>query len=334
MGFGPTLERAGLLAVLVAWVASPVVAQVPAGSTASARGRIEGRVLLPGGHPVDRVVKLILSTARDPGTVTYTDSGGYFRYDNLAAGSYSLEAVDEGNRYDNGVERVTVNRGERATVQVHLREKRATVEKSKGEVVSSYESDQNAPPAARHEYDKAKQLMQDAKTEEAVEHLREAIKIYPGYLRAHNDLGVQYLNLGKLENASDELGVAIDIDPKAFNPRLNIGIVLIQQHKYSEALDQLTQAVSIDSSQPAGHLYLGVAWLGSDSLDGAQRELTKALELGGPPYCAAHYHLAGVYLKKGERDGAIRELESYLEGSPGGEQADHAKVLLEQLKRR
>lgn len=336
MRFETKTPKPVLLAILLCGLVSAASAQKTAGTapaTTSPAARIEGRVLLPGGQPVDKRVKIILSTLRDPGMVAYTDMEGYFKYDSLTPGSYSLEAIDDAHRYENGVERVTINRSEHITVQVYLREKGASTEKSKGDVVSAHGSDQDVPGPARREYENAKQLARDGRGQQAIDRLKEAIRIYPAYLMAHNDLGVQYLKLGQLESAADQFGAAIDIDPKAFNPRLNIGIVLIQQQKFAEALDQLTQAVSIDSSQAAGHLYLGVAWLGGDNLDGAERELTRALEMGGPPYSVAHYHLAGVHMKKGERDGAIHELEAYLLGSPEGEQARQARALLEQLKR-
>jgi tetratricopeptide (TPR) repeat protein len=264
--------------------------------------------------------------------VAYTDTGGYFKYDGLGPGSYSLEAVDDSNKYDKGVERVTINRAERVSVQVYLRDKSATTEKTTGEVVSAYSGDQNVPGPAKREFDQARQLSKDGRADEAIEHYNRAIQIYPAYLMAHNDLGVQFLSLGKLDNAAGEFGAAIDIDPKAFNPRLNLAIVLIQEHRYPEALDQLTTAVSIDSSQAAGHFYLGVASLGGDDLDAAKRELGKALTIGGPQYSVAHYHLAGVHLRKGERDQAIHELETYLATSPTGDQARQAKQLLEQIR--
>jgi tetratricopeptide (TPR) repeat protein len=264
--------------------------------------------------------------------LVYTDTSGYFKYDGLTPGVYSLEAVDDSNKYDKGVERVTINRAERVSVQVYLKDKSATVENAKGEVVSAYSGDQNAPGPARREFDKARQLSKDGMAEQAIEHYKEAIKIYPAYLMAHNDLGVQYLALGRLQNAADEFGTAIDIDPKAFNPRLNLGIVLIRQQRFPEALDQLTQAVSMDSSHAAGHFYVGVASLGADDLDVAERELGKALEIGGPQYSVAHFHLAGVHLKKGDRDRAIHELETYLAASPSGDQANQARQLLEQIK--
>jgi tetratricopeptide (TPR) repeat protein len=335
MRFESEIQRAGPLTIVLVSLISAASGQIPTptvpGAT-TARGRIEGKVLLPGGQPVDKRIKIILSTLRDPGMITYTDTGGYFKYDSLAPGVYSVEAIDDSNRYESGIERVSINRAERIVIQVYLREKKTPAENLKGEVVSAHASDQEVPGPAKREYEKAKQLAKDGMAQDAIEHLRQAIKIYPAYLMAHNDLGIQYLKLGQLPEAADQFGAAIEIDPKAFNPRLNIGIVMIQQQKYSEALDQLTQAVSIDSSQPAGHLYIGVAYLGGDSLESAERELRKALELGGPTYWVAHYHLAGVHLKKGEREGAIRELEVYLQNSPSGPQAKQARLLLDSLK--
>ena len=75
-----------------------------------------------------------------------------------------------------------------------------------------------------------------------------------------------------------------------------------------------------------------IALVGTEESEAAQLELAKAISMGGAEFSVAHYFLAHVHMKKGERDEAIRELKSYLEKEPTGEYAAHAKALLEQLK--
>jgi tetratricopeptide (TPR) repeat protein len=332
MNFELIIRKTALLAIIIISLISATMGQtrrvtVPAGSTAT----IQGQVLLPGGQPIDRRIKISLSTLRDPGLSLYTDTNGQFTYDNLQPGNYSVEAMDDQNHYASGKEQIALTRGQQATIKIYLREKGESAEK-KGDVVSAHSGDQQVPSEARREYEKATQLTRDGMPQEAIAHLQEAIALYPSYMMAHNDLGIAYLNLNQLQDAADQFGSAIDIDPKAFNPRLNLGIVFIHQGKHSEALDQLTQAVSIDSSQASGHLYIGIAYLGADNLETAERELMRALELGENQFRAAHYYLAHVHLKKGDSEKAVQELQAFLADATDPQLTESARQLLATLK--
>ena len=123
------------------------------------------------------------------------------------------------------------------------------------------------------------------------------------------------------------------VNSKALNPRQNLAIALIEQKKYPEAIEHLNQAISIDSSSPTAHLYVGIASLGVDDVGQAERELSIALSTGGPEHANAHFYLGLVYIKKGEREQAIRELKAYLDKMPNAEKAPRAQQLIERLKR-
>ena len=151
-------------------------------------------------------------------------------------------------------------------------------------------------------------------------------------MKAHNDLGAQYLKLKHLDEAVAEFEAALDINPKAFNPRLNLGIARVKQKKYSEALEHLNQAISMDSSSAAAHLYLGMVLEETDELPAAERELRTAISLGEQPYAVAHFYLAQLQMKKGDREQTINELTVFLKESPNNELAGRARQILEELK--
>jgi Tfp pilus assembly protein PilF len=79
-------------------------------------------------------------------------------------------------------------------------------------------------------------------------------------------------------------------------------------------------------------LWLGIALLQNNELSGAERELMKTLMTGDPDLSVAHYYLAHVRLRRGDRKEAINELRAYLEKAPTGEQSSDARHLLEKLK--
>lgn len=302
----------------------------PTGPGAADNGTIEGRVVLPSGQPVSSGVKIRLSTMSDAGLTLYTDNNGSFSFRNLRAGTYYVEAA--GEAYDPVNEQVRLMRGARVHLLLHLKEKNNKKENNTGAVVSAGEIDQDVPPQAKQAYRRATRLSLEGKHEEAIAEFKLAIARYPTYLMAHNDLGVQYLNLKRPAEAEEHFVTAIEINSKAFNPRLNLGIALVEQKKYLDALEQLTQAVSLDSSSPSARLYMGIVAIETDDLENASRELQAALSLGGEPYWLAHFYLAQVHLKNGEREGAVRELNTYLEKPADAELAARARLLLDKIK--
>ena len=296
----------------------------------SAVSSIEGRVVLPSGGILSGAVKIRLSTLNDPGNELYTDSDGRFSFKNLRAGNYTLEVAGDSDRYEVSTEQVRLMRGMRASVTIMLREKIAERTKS-GAVVSVAELDSHAPVNAKKEFQRATEHANEGRPQEAIEAYNRASAIYPDYVMARNDLGVQYLNLKQLGEAKEQFEEAIRLDPKAFNPNLNLGIVLVQEKRFAEAIDRLTYAQSIDSSSAAAHLYLGIGYAETDELQGAERELATALSIGGTEYGVAHFYLGEVFLKKGMRAEAIRELKEYLKMAPDGDHAAHARKLLKQV---
>jgi len=296
-------------------------------------GSISGRVYLPSGKPAAIRFKVSVSSMQNTGTMIHTDSNGEFTFLNLPESTYVVEVIGDTKRFEIASEQVIVVRGGKSNVTIYLKERsEAGAAKPVGEVVSAAELSQPVPAPAKKEFDMASRLLKEGRRDEAIEHFKQALVIFPEYLMARNDLGVQYLKMKQLDAAAEQLGMAIEINSKVFNPRLNLGIVLLEQNKYSEAAEQLSEAIAINSSQPAPRLYLGVAHLRMDDLDAAEEELSKAINLGDANYALAHYYMAQVHMKRGDREKAIAELKTYIEMSPQGDEAASARAMLDKIK--
>ncbi len=298
----------------------------------SGNGIISGRITLPSGFSVASQIRVVLSKPEAQLMTIYSNKTGEFTFSNLRAGLYYVRVVADENIYEPVLKEVRITPGGQAILIIPLNEKVLPTGKAKsGTVVSASEAENQIPLAARKEYDKAARLAKKGELQNAILGFQQAISIYPAYLAAHNDLGVQYLKLKRFDEAAGEFETVLEKAPKFFSARLNLGIVRVEQHHYSEAIDQLTQAVALDSSNPAAHLFLGIAALDTDDLPVAEKELVRALLLGGNDYAIAHYYFAHVYLKSGRREEAARQLKLYLASAPAGETATHAKVMAEQL---
>jgi tetratricopeptide (TPR) repeat protein len=296
------------------------------------RGSISGQVVLPSGQQVNSRIKITLTGYRLTPLTTYTDNKGRFSFQAVSDGTYTVEVAGESDVYEPVAQEVRVFYGASSPLLITLREKAGATSNSKAGVVSVAELDQQVPDEAKKEFDRGAQLSDKGKFQDAAERFKKALGIFPNFFRARNTLGIQYLKLGRWAEAEEQFEKAIEIDPKALGPRQNIASALIEQKKYAEAIEHLNRALSIDSSSPTAHLYAGIASLGVDEIDQAERELSTALSLGGAEYSNAHFYLALAYMKKGQRELAIRELNAYLEKLPKGEKAPRARQLLEKLK--
>jgi tetratricopeptide (TPR) repeat protein len=295
------------------------------------RGSVSGQVLLPSGQQPNVRIKVTLSGYRVAATVVYTDNKGRFSIPGISDGTYNLEVQAESGTYVTVNQEVRVIYGAHPMLVITLRERGAPKQPSAG-VVSTAELDAGVPDTARKEYEKGAQYSDKGRFEDAIDHFKKAIAISPNYLMAHNNLGVQYLKLGKWAEAATAFEKAVAIDGKALNPRQNLGIALIEQKQYQEAIEHLNEAIAIDSSSAVSHLYLGIASLGINDIEQAERELSTTLSLDGTKYPNAHFYLGLVYMRKGEREPAIRQLKAYVEQSPKGEKVPRARELLEKLK--
>lgn len=291
-----------------------------------------GRVVTQSGASVSGRVMIRLSNFSTSGVMNYTDSNGEFSFTRLVPGTFYLEVVADPEIYEPTTESVNLPPSGRVVLTIHLREKKESNKKTVGGVVSANDLDQNVPDSSKKEFETATKLLEKGDSKQAIEHLKQAIAIWPNYLVARNTLGMEYLKLRQLSGAAEQFDAAIKINPKSFKSSLYMGIVLVEQKQYAEAIGRLSQALSIDGTQATAHLYLGIASLGAGELAAAGSALSKAISIGGLQYSIAHYYKAHVHIKRGERDQATKELKIYLEESPKGEQAAHARTLLDKLK--
>lgn len=297
----------------------------------TSKGSIRGRVVLANGKFAPENLKVSLLTYKGVESVGFTDARGGFDFQNLTPGNYEVQVETMGVEYQVVNQTVQVFRGMPAVITVTLPEKAAGAV-TKAETVSVAELGADVPKNARKEFEAANKAAENNKREEAIEHLRRAIAIYPAFVMARNNLGVQLMALGKLDEAAEELQKTVDLDQKAFNPRLNLGIVLVELERFFEATLILDQAAALNPNSPAAQLYLGIAKLKLENLDEAEKHLKAAYTVGGSSYSIAQFHLGELYIHKGEREAAVRSLETYLRESPSAANAAQAKKLLATLK--
>jgi tetratricopeptide (TPR) repeat protein len=190
----------------------------------------------------------------------------------------------------------------------------------------------NVPKPALVHYDKAVEQAGKGDHTGAIEELKLAIKEYPSFTLAFNELGVQHLKLNQLEDADEAFQNALKINPDAVVALINRGIANFMMKRYGEAVPILRKALAKNDQSAVGHYFLGQALASLGRFEEAEKELLASLELGKEQMKEAHRLLAIIYTSRGAKTQAIAQLEAYLKLAPNTPDAEQLRTKIRQLK--
>ncbi len=300
------------------------------------RNSILGHVYYPSGHPLDRRVRVRVTSVRGGPSSVMTDDNGAFTILRLPDGTYNL-TIEAGPEFETLTESVQIidsgvrgAPGQTLNVQLHLQYKAPT--SNPPAVLNAALA--NIPKPARDLYEQALAASNAGDHKKAIENLKKAVSIAPDFLMALNELGMQYLKVNELNLAHDSLVLALRQDPEPFILHLNYGLILLQRKQFDKAEAEMRIALDKSNSSAPAHEYLGRALIGLQRLDEAEKELKRALELGGEQAFNAHRYLGAVYMQKGEDEKAIAELKEYLRLQPKVKDAEQIKQIIKDLSLR
>lgn len=287
------------------------------------------QVFMPNGERPPRELRLTLT--RDDGRVEilFTDSKGKFQLtgDLNRDREYTITVEGDGRTFETTTATLRLLRAGISYLPIFLRPYKAPPRPPSG-VIDVAALEINVPAAARERYAEALKLINEGRAEAAVRVLKEAIGIYPEYLRALNDLGVLYLKLNRLNEAADALRKASKIDKRFQISRLNLGIVLNRQGKYAEAIETLSSLHKENPTLNGLRLALADALIGHQRLSAATDVLRLALtdpKLDQSAQMEAHYKLGVVLSREEHYAAAAVELEKAIGLDP---KAANAHLLL------
>lgn len=333
----PLLRFASMVSLLLLSVTS-LYAQGGTDYTGTGgRQTIQGRIFFPSGRRIDTTIKVTLESITTGNLSVFVDSYGSFSFRNLVSGSYTI--VIEPNEYYEGIrETVTLDGGggvyvrstpSVANVQIVLQPKRGTT--SKPGVLNAALA--NVPKQATDLYNKGVESAQGGKTEKAVVYFNDALKIYPEFPLALNDLGVLYLHLKQPDKAIETLRAAIKYSPEAFEPHLNLGKALLAKNQVGEGETQLREALKKNQSSWEAHMYLGLTQVTLHNYDEAEKEFLQTLTTGGDAVSSIpHRYLGGIYWRRGDYKRAADELEKYLKLAPKAPDTEQTKSAIKDLR--
>lgn len=301
------------------------------------KNTIQGRIFLPGGQRLDRRVKVKLRGLASSEQFQMSDDNGQFSFRRLQGGTYTL-VVDAGKEFEVTTESVDIIEPARRRselgmvipVYITLTPRGNTSANARPGTISATAN--AIPDAAKDLYKQAMDSDKAGNRKKAIELLNKSLELYPDFVAALNQLGLQYMELGDWGKASDPLRKAIKLAPDAFQPRLNYGIVLIQVKNYKDAAAELAIATQRDSSSGIAQLYLGRAMVNLGKYELAQTALKRSISIGGDDVIEAHRYLAAVYIETQKAPLAADELEAYLKLAPKAKDADRIRSLIKDLR--
>ena len=300
------------------------------------KNTIQGTIYLPGGQRLDRRVKVKLTGLASGEQFQMSDDSGAFSFRRLQGGRYVV-VVDAGSDFEVHSEAVDLiepasrrgTPGVTVPIYITLQPRRGGGSGAPGTVDAKAGG---IPESARELYKQAMESAKSGDPKKAIEELNKALEIYPNFMAALNQLGVQYMEVKEWAKAGEPLRKAIGIAPEAFHPRLNYGIVLLQLKDYKAAAAELSIAIQKNGSSGPAHFYLGRVMVSLGNYDAAETELRQTISIGGDEAVEAHRYLGAVYIEKHDSARAADELEAYLKLAPKAKDADRIRTIVKDLR--
>ena len=159
------------------------------------------------------------------------------------------------------------------------------------------------------------EYMEEKEYGKAIEHLAQALIMYPRYADAHSNLGLALARQGRLEDAKHHYLQAIQIAPNSYAAHNNLGLTLLTTEQVDEAIDHFSRALAINPYYAEAHNNMGTAKLKRGHRAEAMEFFRKAAELR-PSFAEAHYNVGTELLNLGHLEEAKEQFLAALEADP------------------
>lgn len=278
--------------------------------------RIECRLQVPPDYSLPQAIQVdlkmlgggLIDSATPQGNARFTFSG-------LEAGKYVVSVradgflpVEEPVEIPSGYIHNTVN------LIIRLTPEPASEGTPAGEKTVVLQS-LRVPEQAQKEIEKAEKAAKGGNLRKAIEHAERALKHYPDYFKAYNNLAVYCHQVDDNERAVELLSKALALNPDAVEANSNLGRILLQMKQPEEAVPYLKRASELDQTSAEIQYHLARAYILTFHFPESLEPLRRALELD-PPVEHARFLLAHVLYELGDISGAVEELTLYILTDP------------------
>lgn len=167
-------------------------------------------------------------------------------------------------------------------------------------------------PRAQKEVEKGMKDLRDDKIPSAQKHFEKALAMAPGNPYVNYVMGMSYLISKRLSDARPYLEKSVSIDPKEPAALLALGTLRFQSADYTGAIQMLNQDTQLDTSAWKAEWMLAASYLRQEDFAQSRAHAEKALAIGKQKATPVQLILGQALAGLGDRDGAVKVLESYL----------------------
>lgn len=156
------------------------------------------------------------------------------------------------------------------------------------------------------------------RTEETLQHYREAIRIRPTFSAAHANLGRALYYLGRSEEAINELTRALELastGPAADIIHFNLALALVTLTNYEAAASNFASATRTITNNPSLYTEWGKMLLNQGGTDAAIAQFEQAFQID-PEAMDAHFHYGIALTDQGKPELAAWHLAKALRLEP------------------
>jgi len=122
-------------------------------------------------------------------------------------------------------------------------------------------------------------LDRKGRTDDAIKHYLEALRIKPNHVEAHNNLGVALDGKGRTDDAIKHYLEALRIEPDYAEAHNNLGIAFYRKGRTDDAIKHYLEALRIKPNHVEAHNNLGIAFARKGNIDVALKHFQKALQI-------------------------------------------------------
>ncbi len=189
-----------------------------------------------------------------------------------------------------------------------------------------------APGKAKKSFRRAGKEMtrKQPRHERAIQHLEEAVAIYPGYAEAWNSLGQIRLMANDEAGARQAFQQAIQAEEKFLGPYVNLAQLEMNRSNWEAAAKVTAQLLDLSPYLPDSFYLDGVANYYLRDLQRAEESLREAQEKGeGRYFVRTHLFLGMVVAERGVFEEAAQYLRYYLKNENEAEVSDQLRGFLQ-----
>jgi tetratricopeptide (TPR) repeat protein len=258
----------------------------------------------------------------------YTDSNGRVSFDVPSSTTYQLTASGP------GIESKSVTFAIPPSQRFHHEEIRVkphtegTATNAPGGMVSA--ANLRVPEKAGHEFAKGMKEMNAHNWSKAREHLEKAIKYYPQFDWAYNNMGVAYVQEKNTKAAREAFEKAVAINDKNPDAVRNLARMKLMDNDFSGGKELLLK-LGPNPRDLDALMMLAYAQLKTHELDAALANALQVHQGDQDHFPLAHLVAARVYEVKGNQSAAQSQYQMYLKEAPDSPEARIAKEGLQRL---